>query len=156
MQLGDSAHSFLPTSGNGATQAMEDCISLATCLRLGGRKGVAESTKAHARLRFERVGLLQKFGFVNREHWHNMDLDATEKAPSLLIARFGRWAWGHDPLAYAEARFEEAVRWVREGGEFQSTNLPPGYNYEPWTVAEELKREKRGEPSGLFAQGDWS
>ena len=36
VQVGDSAHSFIPTSGNGATQALEDAITLATCLELGG------------------------------------------------------------------------------------------------------------------------
>lgn len=51
IQLGDSAHSFLPTSGNGATQAMEDGQSLATCLRLGGKKNIPLSTKAHVKLR---------------------------------------------------------------------------------------------------------
>lgn len=36
VQVGDSAHSFIPTSGNGATQALEDTITPATCLQLGG------------------------------------------------------------------------------------------------------------------------
>lgn len=35
VQCGDSAHPFLPTSANGATQAMEDAASLAAALRLG-------------------------------------------------------------------------------------------------------------------------
>jgi 2-polyprenyl-6-methoxyphenol hydroxylase-like FAD-dependent oxidoreductase len=35
VQCGDSAHPFLPTSANGATQAMEDAVSLAAALRLG-------------------------------------------------------------------------------------------------------------------------
>lgn len=52
IQLGDAAHSFLPTSGNGATQALEDGLSLATCLRLGGKKGLQLSTKAHVKLRY--------------------------------------------------------------------------------------------------------
>jgi 2-polyprenyl-6-methoxyphenol hydroxylase-like FAD-dependent oxidoreductase len=34
-QCGDSAHPFLPTSANGATQAMEDAATLGTVLRLG-------------------------------------------------------------------------------------------------------------------------
>lgn len=34
-QCGDSAHPFLPTSANGATQAMEDAITFAACMRLG-------------------------------------------------------------------------------------------------------------------------
>lgn len=51
VQLGDSAHSFVPTSGNGATQAMEDALSLATCLRLGGSDRVMDSVRAHVLMR---------------------------------------------------------------------------------------------------------
>ncbi|KAF1978935.1 hypothetical protein BU23DRAFT_563805 [Bimuria novae-zelandiae CBS 107.79] len=35
VQIGDCAHSFLPSSENGATQAIEDAVSLASCLELG-------------------------------------------------------------------------------------------------------------------------
>ena len=55
VQLGDRAHSFLPTSGNGATQAMEDALSLATCLRLGGRDKVVQSVKSHVLMRYALV-----------------------------------------------------------------------------------------------------
>ena len=41
IQLGDSAHTFLPSSGNGGTQALEDAVSLAACLRMAGKDGVA-------------------------------------------------------------------------------------------------------------------
>jgi 2-polyprenyl-6-methoxyphenol hydroxylase-like FAD-dependent oxidoreductase len=51
IQIGDSAHSFLPASGNGATQAIEDAISLATCLQKGGKENIEESVRAHIRLR---------------------------------------------------------------------------------------------------------
>lgn len=51
VQLGDSAHSFIPTSTNGATIALEDGASLAECLRLGGRRGRSIATKAHQLLR---------------------------------------------------------------------------------------------------------
>lgn len=51
VQVGDSAHSFLPTSGNGATQAMEDGISLAACLQIGGKGGVGWATRVHNKLR---------------------------------------------------------------------------------------------------------
>ena len=51
LQLGDSAHSFLPTSANGATQAMEDGISIAACLRLAGKEKISLATKAHVELR---------------------------------------------------------------------------------------------------------
>ena len=51
LQLGDSAHSFLPTSANGATQAMEDGISIAACLKLAGRNNIALATRIHTALR---------------------------------------------------------------------------------------------------------
>jgi 2-polyprenyl-6-methoxyphenol hydroxylase-like FAD-dependent oxidoreductase len=34
IQLGYAAHTFIPSSGNGATQAIEDAVSLSTCLQL--------------------------------------------------------------------------------------------------------------------------
>lgn len=51
VQVGDSAHTFLPTSGNGATQAIEDAITLATCLQLGGKSNVAHATRVYNKLR---------------------------------------------------------------------------------------------------------
>ena len=51
LQLGDSAHSFLPTSANGATQAMEDGISIAACLRLAGKHNIPLATRVHTQLR---------------------------------------------------------------------------------------------------------
>jgi 2-polyprenyl-6-methoxyphenol hydroxylase-like FAD-dependent oxidoreductase len=51
LQLGDSAHSFLPTSANGATQAMEDGISIAACLELAGRHNIPLATRVHTHLR---------------------------------------------------------------------------------------------------------
>jgi 2-polyprenyl-6-methoxyphenol hydroxylase-like FAD-dependent oxidoreductase len=52
VQIGDSAHSFLPASGNGATQAIEDAISLATCLKKGGKGNIEQAVRAHIRFRY--------------------------------------------------------------------------------------------------------
>ena len=49
--LGDAAHAFLPTSGNGAVQALEDAISLGECLRHGGKESIGWATKVHNKLR---------------------------------------------------------------------------------------------------------
>lgn len=51
IQIGDAAHSFLPASGNGATQAIEDAVSLAASLEAGGKVNVPMSVKAHVRFR---------------------------------------------------------------------------------------------------------
>ena len=51
IRLGDSAHAFLPTAGNGAVQALEDGISLAECLRIGGKGNVQWALRVHNKLR---------------------------------------------------------------------------------------------------------
>lgn len=51
VQIGDAAHTFLPTSASGATIAMEDGVSLATCLQLGGKSNAPLAMKVHNRLR---------------------------------------------------------------------------------------------------------
>ncbi|KAI1324704.1 FAD/NAD(P)-binding domain-containing protein [Xylariaceae sp. FL0255] len=147
VQLGDSAHSFLPTSGNGATQACEDALSLATCLRIGASRGkLSTATKVHNKLRFERVSEIQKMGFKTRSMLHNADLKFSRKNPALIRTgmRMPEWIWVHDPVQYAVDNYDEAERHILKGTPFQNTNLPPGYTYVPWTVAGEMESEKQG------------
>lgn len=51
VQIGDAAHSYLPASGNGATQAIEDAISIASCLQVGGKEKIPQSVRVHIRFR---------------------------------------------------------------------------------------------------------
>lgn len=67
IQIGDAAHSFLPASSNGATQAVEDAVSIAECLRLGGKESIPDAVRAHVRFRFVRTSCAQKLGFSNAE-----------------------------------------------------------------------------------------
>jgi len=52
VQLGDAAHTFVPSSGNGATQAIEDALSLSSCLQLGGKSNIPLAVRVHVKLRF--------------------------------------------------------------------------------------------------------
>ena len=52
VQVGDAAHTFVPSSGNGATQAIEDALCLASCLQLGGKSNIPLAVKVHVKLRF--------------------------------------------------------------------------------------------------------
>ena len=52
VQLGDAAHTFLPSAGNGANQAIEDAISLAACLQIAGRENIHWATRVHNTLRY--------------------------------------------------------------------------------------------------------
>lgn len=56
VQIGDAAHSFIPTSASGATMAIEDGYSLASCLQLGGKQNLALAVKVHNKLRYVKEG----------------------------------------------------------------------------------------------------
>ncbi|KAI1270553.1 FAD/NAD(P)-binding domain-containing protein [Xylariaceae sp. FL1019] len=144
VQLGDSAHAFLPTSGNGATQACEDALSLATCLRIAGKGKESIATKVHNKLRFERVSTIQRFGVITRSVLHRVDLDAVRKHPEVLKEQMTmpEFIWGHDPVQYAIDNYAAAEKHITEGADFENTNLPPGYKYAAWTVASEMEGDE--------------
>ncbi|KZL73029.1 FAD-binding domain protein [Colletotrichum tofieldiae] len=154
IQLGDSAHSFLPTSGNGGTMAVEDALSLAECLRMAGKADVPMASKVHETLRYRRVSLIQKTGFVNlREMHQDMKAIISKGSTPMLL---GKWIWAHDPELYAKDNYEAARAAIETTTSFENSNLPPGHKWEPWTMAEELEKEA----SGVFFQdlktnGDW-
>lgn len=49
---GDSAHAFLPTSTQGATQALEDGVTIATCLKWAGKERIPDALRAFERIRW--------------------------------------------------------------------------------------------------------
>jgi 2-polyprenyl-6-methoxyphenol hydroxylase-like FAD-dependent oxidoreductase len=153
VQLGDAAHTFLPTSGNGGTQAMEDAISLAACLDFAGRDDVPSASRVHNLLRFERVSCLQALGVVNQ---HNFTAKAdvkntTQKKPQM---HFGKWIVEHDPEHYAYDNYHKALDHLQTGAVFKNSNTPQGLVYRPWTIDGLLKASEKGEPTIL--DGDWS
>ena len=64
--IGDAAHPFLPTSIQGASQAMEDGATIAVCLTRSGKAQVQEAVAAFEALRYERVRAAQKTGEATR------------------------------------------------------------------------------------------
>ncbi|OTB08689.1 hypothetical protein M426DRAFT_159593 [Hypoxylon sp. CI-4A] len=156
VQLGDSAHSFLPTSGNGATQALEDAASLAECLRLAGKDNVAVGTKVHQLLRYQRVSLIQRTGFVNMQYFHR-EVDKNDKLVEPPL-RMGKWLWTHNPEKYATENFAKARDHLEKGTPFENTNLPLGHKWSDWTMEEEFAKQKAGivTKEELNRNGDWS
>ena len=151
VQLGDAAHTFLGTSGNGATQAIEDAISIASCIAHAGcKENVPDATRVHNLLRFERVSCLQAFGVVNQAKW---SAGTSTKRKTQSAVKFGRWILEHDPEAYAHQRYDEALDHLKHGTPFQNTNTPPGSKYTPWTIDGLLAAAERGEETVL--DGDW-
>ena len=56
MLVGDSAHPFLPTSGQGAGQAVEDAATVAICLELAGRGQISLALRTCEKIRCARSG----------------------------------------------------------------------------------------------------
>ncbi|ROV99182.1 hypothetical protein VPNG_08236 [Cytospora leucostoma] len=133
VQVGDSAHTLVPSSGNGLVQGIEDAITFATCLELGGN------------LR----------SFINQSHYlkpewgHNAIEDAAAVKP-----QYGWWIWGHDPERYAYENYSKAFRSLVDGTPFENTNIPRGYHYKPWTLKDITNALEQGEK--LKFEGDWS
>ncbi|KAK0716612.1 hypothetical protein B0T21DRAFT_296327 [Apiosordaria backusii] len=102
--IGDAAHPFLPTSIQGASQAMEDGVVLAVCLdKIGGDKTrLKEAVKVWERIRYERVHKIQKTGVTTREQWHKADWEAIWKEPESLHLKREGWVLDFDSEGDAE------------------------------------------------------
>ncbi|KAI0479707.1 putative monooxygenase [Xylaria cf. heliscus] len=161
--IGDSAHPFLPTSIQGASQAMEDGATMAVCLSRAqaaaaaagaGKDGVQEAVATFEAIRYERVRSAQKTGEQTRDIWHKADFSAAKKDPQSLRLRREAWLLNFDAETYAETHYEETARVLRgnpDGGIFGDTepgrklHVPEGkegyleYNEEPVNVASSVK-----------------
>ncbi|KAK8088685.1 hypothetical protein PG997_003646 [Apiospora hydei] len=160
IEIGDAAHSFLPASGNGATQAIEDAISIASCLQLcGGRDNIAEAVRAHVRFRFIRNSCAQKLGFSNAELLQDTDWSKVKLDPRKAQPKLPSWVWGHDPEIYAHENYAKCVASIRAGVPFDKDdsfppNYPPGYKYEPWSIEAIMDDVRAGRPVQL-GSGNW-
>ncbi|KAK0670213.1 putative zeaxanthin epoxidase [Cercophora samala] len=108
--LGDAAHPFLPTSAQGATQAMEDGVTIAVALKRGGKEGVPAAVRAHQELRYERVGAVQKTGESTRDRWHKTDWETVKTNPKSIEFPREDWIHGFDAEKYAEDNYDEAIK----------------------------------------------
>lgn len=152
VQLGDAAHTFLPSSGNGATQAIEDGISLAACIdhAVSSKNTVPNATRIHNLLRFERVSFLQAMGVARSKTRIQADGATKFTEPPMP----GAWLWEHDAEAYVEEKFEEARQHLEDQTKpFQNTNRPSEVDYIPWTIDGLVQALEKGEPTVL--EGKW-
>ncbi|KAK0742685.1 hypothetical protein B0T18DRAFT_447600 [Schizothecium vesticola] len=158
VNIGDAAHSFLPASGNGATQAIEDAVSLATCLQLG-RDNIPEAVRAHVRMRFIRNACAQKMGFSNAELLQDTDWSKVKLDPRRAQPKLPSWVWSHDPEAYAYEVYDRVVDSIRKGVPFDEDesippNYPPGYKYKPWSI-EKIMEDMRNGKTVELGEGNW-
>ncbi|KAI1813231.1 hypothetical protein GGS20DRAFT_599419 [Poronia punctata] len=109
--LGDAAHyPFLPTSAQGATQALEDGVSIAVCLRKGGEENVQISVRAREKIRYDRVRETQKTGESTRDRWHKTDWERVRENPEIVRLPREDWIFDFDAERNAEETYDDVVK----------------------------------------------
>jgi len=120
--IGDAAHPFLPTSIQGASQSMEDGVTVAVCLALGGKANVQDSVAAFEALRYDRVKAAQKTGETTRDTWHKADFEKVKQDPESMRLKRDPWLLDHDAESYAEENYAKTVAAL--GGKKGTEALP--------------------------------
>lgn len=103
--IGDAAHPFLPTSIQGASQAMEDGVTLAACLDIAGKAKVTEAMQVYEKIRYKRVHEIQQTGVTTREKWHKADWDLIWQDPTLLHLKREAWILNFDAEEHAYSEY---------------------------------------------------
>jgi 2-polyprenyl-6-methoxyphenol hydroxylase-like FAD-dependent oxidoreductase len=112
--IGDAAHPFLPTSVQGASQAIEDGVTIAVCLQKGGKDSVQESVRVYQAIRYKRVHRVQMTGVTTREQWHKADWDAIWADPESLHLKREGWLLDFDPEAHAYEVYDATMAKLNE------------------------------------------
>ncbi|KAK4934539.1 hypothetical protein LTR10_024226 [Elasticomyces elasticus] len=112
MVIGDAAHPFNPTAGQGGVMAIEDAGTLAIALELAGKQDVHLALRA---TQMTRACLCQKLGVQLRNAWHQIPWEDISRNNTLITLPKADWLYGHDPQAYAYDEYKHAVAAIKTG-----------------------------------------
>jgi len=102
--LGDAAHPMLPHVGQGANQAIEDGVALATVLSRADRASAPMALQVYESVRRERTARVQRSARVNGARYDGASPDLSVRDRELANqARDRAWIWDCDAQADAEA-----------------------------------------------------
>ncbi|KAF2005634.1 FAD/NAD(P)-binding domain-containing protein [Amniculicola lignicola CBS 123094] len=110
--VGDAAHPFLPTSAQGATQALEDGVTLAVVLRQAGKGNIKGALRAYQEIRYDRVRKVQKTGETTRDMWHKTDWEKVKTDPESIQLPREDWIFSFDAQRHTEEVGEEIIKRV--------------------------------------------
>lgn len=116
--MGDAAHPFLPTSTQGASQAVEDGASIALCLAKAGRENVPLALHTYFSIRYEHVKAAQQVGIDQRDKWHNLHDKKTMEMTKDLDTSKGvldsYHLWAHDAEKEVEDGWDVVCQKIRK------------------------------------------
>ncbi len=102
--LGDAAHPMLPHAGQGANQAIEDGVALATVLAHADRTSAPRALQIYEQLRRERTAGVQRFSRLNGARYEASGGDLSVRDRQLAAqAQERAHIWNHDAEAEAAA-----------------------------------------------------
>jgi salicylate hydroxylase len=105
--LGDAAHPMLPHAGQGANQAIEDAIALATVLSRANRESAPRALVIYETLRRARTGGVQRMSRFNGALYEAISDDLRARDGQLAAQPQARaWIWNYDAEAEASAAAE--------------------------------------------------
>lgn len=122
--IGDAAHPFLPTSIQGASQSMEDGVTLAITLEKSGKDKVPRAIRAYEAIRYERVHRAQMTGVTTREQWHKADWDQIWKDVKSLHLKREAWLLDFDAETHAYEVVDEVLGKLDQGLIPPKNNVP--------------------------------
>lgn len=108
---GDAAHPMLPFFGQGANQAIEDAVVLASCLRSPEPGEIAAALRRYEHIRRPRTEQVHGISRANSTALHLPD-GAAQRERDVALARDGNladhaWLYGYDADAAAQPRAPE-------------------------------------------------
>ena len=98
------------------------------------------------------MACLQLLGIINQQSRSKVAKSKSPATAKKIIGLLGSWIWRHNPEVYAVENFDKAHKAVTEGAEFENTNIPPGYKYRPWKIADMLEAATTGD---IELEGNW-
>ncbi|KAJ0346294.1 hypothetical protein COL154_008285 [Colletotrichum chrysophilum] len=124
--IGDAAHANLPTAGQGASQALEDAVTVAECLELS-KGDVKLALEAAQRIRFHRSNAVHESGQKNRDAFYKIPWDDIEAAPEEWAQRRFPKLKPWDPLDFTKSNFDKVAKDIKNGvnGHLKDVAVPP-------------------------------
>ncbi|KAJ3949618.1 uncharacterized protein N0V96_000741 [Colletotrichum fioriniae] len=124
--IGDASHANLPTAGQGASQALEDAVTVAECLQ-ASNGDVKLALEAAQRIRYHRSNAVHKSGQQNRDAFYKIPWDDIEAAPEEWAKKRFPKLKPWDPLEFAKEQFPKVAKDIKNGvtGHLNDVAVPP-------------------------------
>ncbi|EZF33501.1 putative salicylate hydroxylase protein [Trichophyton interdigitale] len=123
--IGDASHPFLPTSGQGACQGIEDGAVVAIALELAEKGNIRQALEVTNKIyRRERTVQIYNLGLFALETVSNPDWSEAEKNSKLFAIPNPEWVLNHNCQKSAYDEYHKIAESIANGTEYTPQNIP--------------------------------